>query len=207
MKEKRSVKSHGLFFCSYIYIQFFLLFLLPVSIIRYIPRLSPVCSISFSLKAHQIARHRWHKPEVSDFELEVVFEVMQSEILFLWRGTGSGAERWSKHQPTWSVFSVIQLGLEPKCFDYSLYSKWWTKVQGNCQCVKWYHITNSNIRNSYVFVSPKGKPQFNWTFYPLSNRVLNYMHRHLDSAGLSPWNYVSSNVGHILIQMLIDSVL
>lgn len=44
-----------------------------------------------------------------------------------------------------------------------------------------------------------------YTFLVIECR--KYMSRLMDSAGLSPQNYVSSNVGHILIQMLIDSVL
>ena len=88
-----------------------------------------------------------------------------------WLGWGPGAEReQNSAKMVWLLRNKVR-GLEPK-FSESLLILKWAALQRNYQVIKWYHITTSNMQNSYVSVGPKGLPPFNWTLYLVSNWVL-----------------------------------
>lgn len=173
MGERNNVKSHGpIFFCSCIYVHLCLhCFNILISFIcRCTPAFLMPCSASISHEGPTESETliRW---EVSDYELEVNLRSCNRTSCFYGEGHGGvgDMERESKIQPRWSGSPG---GLIPSFLNLSQSRVMGAGLQGNCQLIKWYHITNSNIQNSYVFVGPKGSPPLNWTLHLLSNRVL-----------------------------------
>lgn len=153
-----------LFWCLYV------LYIFISFISRYTSAFLLPCSASFSHEGPTESETlvRW---EVSDCELEVALRSCNRTSCFYEEGHwGVGnTERGSKIQPRWSGFPG---GLIPSFLNRSHSWVIGAGLQGNCQFIKWSHITNSDIQNSSVFVGPKGSPPLNWTLYLLSNRVV-----------------------------------
>lgn len=159
-------------------------------------------------KAHQRVRHWQDKREESGCELKSSLRSCSQTSSFNKKGhffhcSGGNGQGGSKIQPRWSGFSVIKSGVEFK-FSESLDSEWQKqnyKETANVLSA----ITLVVMYRTLMFLCVPRDHLFLIEHYAfLVIECWNYMSRHLDSAGLSPWNYVSSNVGHILIQMLID---
>lgn len=156
----------------------FLLFLLLFYLIFphwILSRLSCACFLLSLMKAHQKLRHWWQETGQRPWVGNGLWgHTVKLNFLFLWRKTlGGVVETGSKSQPRWPGFSGIKSGdLTPSFLNLFWFCVIGAELQGNYQFIKWCHITNSNIQNSYVFVGPKGSPPLNWTLYFLSNRVL-----------------------------------